>query len=154
MDICSGRGDHTMTTDTDLEPGPRDGAPAAPDVLAEPPRRARVWKPKSPEEIKPPTERVPRVKFGGDFQVVEDTRRVSENRRLNWDNEPFIQALREGKTLFVPYEDDARAMGRSIAGSYYARLRRFGLKLRIHSEKDGVVVWALPLEEANAEAKR
>jgi len=140
-----------MTTDTDLEPGPRVKTSA--DALAEPPRRARVWKPKSLDEERPHVEAVPRPRFGGNFEVVDDSRRVAQNRRLNWDNEPFIQALREGKTLFVPYEDDARAMGRSIAGSYYSRLRRFGLRLRIHSEAEGVVVWALPLEEADAEAK-
>ena len=140
-----------MAVGTDLEPGPRVVAPA--DPLAEPPRRARVWKPKSLDEVRPASTPVPRVTFGGNFVEVDASRRVTANRRLNWDNEPFIAALRDGKTLFVPFEEDARAMGRSIAGSYYARLRRFGLKLRIHSESDGVVVWALPIEEAEAEAK-
>ena len=128
--------------DTPIKPGPREGA------LAEPPRRPRAWQGQTPR----PKER--RISFNGNFEEVDDSRRVKHGRQNNWDNEPFIQALRDGKTLFVPVEpeedgtlpDDARPMARGIAGSYYARLRRFGLRLRIHSEKDGVVVWAIPLD--------
>jgi hypothetical protein len=142
MDI-SQQGSASMA-DKSIRPGPREGA------LAEPPRRPRAWK-GTPGEARPKERR---ISFKGKFDVVEDTRRVSHGRRANWDNEPFIQALREGKTLFVPVEeeldgstpDDARPLARGIAGSYYARLRRFGLRLRIHSERDGVVVWAIPLD--------
>ena len=72
-----------------------------------------------------------------DFEIVDDERRRPGRR-----SSPLLDALRAGKTVFVP------GGNRVALGGFYSHLKRQGYAMRVRTEHDpeGLLVWADKVE--------